>query len=92
MVQRDDGTGWVNLGTPVLQPLYQAPSDAANKGPRSYTDTTYNRNKSYNYRVVAQNVVGYTGAGGAFKTLTVQSVSASLRWVPRSPRPLPRPT
>ena len=25
VVQRDDGTGWVNLGTPVLQPLYQAP-------------------------------------------------------------------
>ena len=78
VVQRNDGTGWVNLGTPVLQPLYQAPGVATNKGQRSFTDTTYNRKKSYNYRVLAQNVVGYTGAGGAFETLTVQSVSASL--------------
>jgi FtsP/CotA-like multicopper oxidase with cupredoxin domain len=77
VVQRDDGTGnWVDLAT-ILQPLHQPdPTDPINKGPRSYTDTTFRWNATtYSYRVVARNIVGY---GGAFMSLTVQSVSAAV--------------
>jgi FtsP/CotA-like multicopper oxidase with cupredoxin domain len=73
VVQRNDGTGWVDLAT-IDQPLHQ-PDPATGKGQRSYTDTTFDANLAYQYRVVALNVVGYTGAGGAFMSLTVQSVS-----------------
>jgi FtsP/CotA-like multicopper oxidase with cupredoxin domain len=72
VIQRDDGTGWVDLAT-IDQPLHQPdPADPLNKGPRSYTDTTFDPNKTYQYRVVALNRIGL---GGAFMSLTVQSVS-----------------
>jgi hypothetical protein len=73
VVQRDDGTGWVDLAT-MDQPLHQ-PDPTVGKGQRSYTDTSFDANLAYQYRVVALNTVGYTGAGGAFMSLTVQSVS-----------------
>jgi FtsP/CotA-like multicopper oxidase with cupredoxin domain len=74
----DGGTSWAPLGTPLLQPLVQ--DVATGHGSRSvdlgvapYAYTAGNL-----YRVVAQNVVGYDGAGGAYMQSTVQSVSAQL--------------
>ncbi len=87
MVQRDDGTGWVDVAT-IAQPLYQAPGDPTQVGlDRAWVDTNYNQNRSYSYRVIAQNQVGYFGAGGAFKTMTVQSTSPALYVGPQIPIP-----
>lgn len=71
LVQRKEGTGqWVDAGT-LLSPL-----DANNdKGARSLIDSTYRRSMSVEYRVIAQNTVGYAGSGGAFKTVTTQGIS-----------------
>ena len=66
-VQRStNGTTWTTVGT-LAQPL------AGNThGTRSLRDTSANPSTGYRYRVVARNTVGY---GGAFPSLTVQSVS-----------------
>ncbi|MFZ1771763.1 MAG: fibronectin type III domain-containing protein, partial [Caldilinea sp.] len=71
VVQRTtDGATWTNLGVSV------SPLDQPNtRGPRTYTDATYQRNATYQYRVVALNTVGY---GAEFPSMTVQSVSAPL--------------
>lgn len=71
-VQRMNVTGgWVDLAT-IASPLDQPNTH----GKRSYTDTTFQLNtSSYSYRVVAKNTVGY---GGAFMSLTVQSISAEV--------------
>ncbi len=70
-VQRNDGSGWVVLGT-VPSPLDQPNTQGTT---RNFTDNNYNRNIVYSYRVVAQNTVGY---GGAFMSLTTETASASL--------------
>ncbi len=71
VVQRSqNGGAWVNLAT-IASPLDQPNTKAL----RTYTDTTYKTNTTYQYRVVAQNTVGY---GGAFPALTVQSISDVL--------------
>ena len=50
--------------------------DANEKGgTRSITDTTSNVSMLYQYRVVAQNTVGY---GGEFPSMTVQSISNAV--------------
>lgn len=69
VVQRNDGFGWVNLGI-VTSPLAQANTEGVT---RTFTDTNFNKKLSYNYRVAAQNTIGY---GGQFPSLTAQSVSA----------------
>lgn len=68
LVQRMEGTGpWVTLAT-LIQPL-----DRTNTtGTMTYVDSTYKQNNTYNYRIVAENSVGY---GGEFMSLTVQSMS-----------------
>ncbi|MFT3891907.1 MAG: fibronectin type III domain-containing protein [Anaerolineales bacterium] len=64
----DAGTTWANLAT------LQSPLDQPNThGTRSFTDNALNINLSNQYRVVAQNKVGY---GAEFPSMTVQSVSA----------------
>ena len=71
VVQRNDGSGWIDVGT-VPSPLDQPNTH----GTRTYTDTTFRwNNTTYSYRVVARNSVGY---GGAFMSLSVQSVSAPV--------------
>ncbi len=74
VIQRsaDGGGSWVDLGT-VNQPLHQT-DPAVDKGMRSFTDTTYLRNATYLYRVVAQNTIGY---GGQFMSLTVKSAASA---------------
>lgn len=70
-IQRNDGSGWIVVGTdpsPLTQPN--------TKGVRSYVDTTFRNNKTtFNYRVVAQNTVGY---GQEFMSLTTQSMSGAV--------------
>ncbi len=71
LVQRTtNGITWTNVGTspsPLMLPNIHEM--------RSFTDATSNATTAYLYRVVALNTVGY---GGAFPSLTVQSVSANL--------------
>jgi hypothetical protein len=76
VVQRRDGTAaWVDLAT-IPSPLDQPNTH----GVRSYTDATFRFNTTvYSYRVVAKNTVGY---GGAFMSLSVQSVSAAVPVIP----------
>ena len=69
VVQRNDGFGWVDLGI-VPSPLNQVNTEGVT---RTFTDTNFNNKKSYNYRVAAQNTIGY---GGQYPSLTAQSVSA----------------
>ena len=73
LVQRDTGSGFVDLAT------IQVPLDQPNTmGPMSYDDTTWNpQGPLPQYQVVAQNAVGYFGAGGTFPTVTAESVSAA---------------
>ncbi len=67
----NNGTTWTDVG------ISPSPLNQANlKGPRILTDPArYDRNVVYQYRVVAQNTVGY---GGQFMSLTVKSMSAPL--------------
>lgn len=66
-VQRStNGTTWTTVGT-LAQPLV-----GNTHGTRSFTDPSSTVNTGYRYRVVARNTVGY---GGAFPSLTVQSIS-----------------
>jgi FtsP/CotA-like multicopper oxidase with cupredoxin domain len=70
VVQRDDGTGWVDIAT------IQSPLDLPNiHQTRSYDDHTFNRTMAYNYRILAKNTVGY---GAEFPALTVQSMSKAV--------------
>ncbi len=69
VVQRNDGFGWVDLGI-FTSPLNVANTEGVN---RTFTDTKFNSKLSYNYRVAAQNTIGY---GGQYPSLTAQSVSA----------------
>ncbi|HVQ96008.1 MAG TPA: multicopper oxidase domain-containing protein [Mycobacteriales bacterium] len=71
VVQRSgDGSTWTAVGTSA-SPLAQPNTH----GTRSLVDGTSTASAPYLYRVVALNTVGY---GGAFPSMTVQSVSASL--------------
>lgn len=71
LVQRTtDGINWTDVGT-VASPLDQPNTH----GVRTLTDTSFNANLAYLYRVVAQNTVGY---GAEFPSLTVRSVSPTL--------------
>jgi hypothetical protein len=63
----DSGGGWRDLAV-VSSPLDQANTH----GTRTFTDTAYPADMIVQYRVVAQNTVGY---GAEFPSLTVQSVS-----------------
>jgi fibronectin type 3 domain-containing protein len=74
VVQRDEGAGFVDVGT-VDSPLDQPNTH----GVRTFDDTTYQKNTSYSYRVVAKNTIGY---GGAYMTMSVQSVSALVAVIP----------
>ena len=60
-------SGWQTITT-IASPLGQPNIHEQ----RSYTDTTFNPSAAYQYRVVALNTVGY---GGAYPSLTAQSVS-----------------
>ena len=84
VVQRNSGPGWEDLAT-IPSPLNQPNTH----GTRSYTDSSYKQNTSYQYRVVAQNTVGY---GGEFMSLTVQSVSDPVTTAQRCPQMAKRPT
>ena len=71
VVQRMNGTGtWTNVGT-IPSPL-NAPNT---KGVRTFDDSTVPQGNTYQYRIVAQNTVGY---GGAFPSMTVQSTSTPI--------------
>ena len=71
VVQRNNGSGWVDAGT--VNTLLSAPNT---HGTVSFTDpVSYNATSVYQYRVVAQNTIGY---GGEFMSLTAQSVSQPL--------------
>jgi hypothetical protein len=71
LVQRTaNGTTWVDVGT-VDSPL----GEPNTHGTRAFVDPSANASTPYQYRVVAQNAVGY---GGQFPGLTVKSVSDVL--------------
>jgi FtsP/CotA-like multicopper oxidase with cupredoxin domain len=65
-----DGTTWTTVGT-LLSPLDQSNTH----GSRSITDNTSSTTASYQYRVVAENKVGYSPE---FPTMTAQSVSTTV--------------
>lgn len=67
----DNGATWVTVAT-VASPL-NVPNTAG--GSRSAVDTQWGRFATNLYRIVAQNTVGY---GGAFMSLTAQSVADPL--------------
>jgi hypothetical protein len=69
----DGGATWSAVGT-LQQDLHQ--SLPSGHGARSFDLGALSTGASY--RVVAQNVVGYLGADGAFMHHTVQSVSAEI--------------
>jgi hypothetical protein len=71
VVQRStDGTTWTDLGA-IPSPLDQANTT----GPLTFDDPTAQFNTAYQYRIVAQNTVGY---GAEFPAMTVQSMTAPL--------------
>ena len=72
LVQRSsNGGAWTDLGS-VLSPLDQPNIHES----RSYDDATFRWNSTaFAYRVVAKNTIGY---GGAYATMSVQSISASV--------------
>ena len=68
VVQRMKGTGpWANIKV-IPTPL----SVTNTTGPMSYNDPNWQSTVAYQYRVIAQNTVGY---GGASPTMTAQSIS-----------------
>ena len=72
VVQRstDGGTTWTDVGSSP------SPLDQPNThGTRTFTDTTYNSGLDSQFRVVAQNTVGY---GLEFPSLTASSTSAPV--------------
>ncbi len=71
VVQRNNGSGWVDAGT--VNSLLSAPNT---HGRVTFTDpASYNAAAVSQYKVIAQNTIGY---GGAFMSLTAQSVSQPL--------------
>jgi FtsP/CotA-like multicopper oxidase with cupredoxin domain len=67
-----DGSIWNDVsGGTILSPLNQPNIHE----PRTLTDSTYTPLTGLQYRVVAKNTIGY---GGAFMSMTAQSVSAPL--------------
>ena len=75
VVERMNGTGiWTPVGT------IQSPLGAANTSGAVLTldDATVLQGTTYQYRVVAQNKVGYGGINPAYMQTTVQSVSSSV--------------
>jgi FtsP/CotA-like multicopper oxidase with cupredoxin domain len=71
VVQRMEGTGpWANIKV-IPTPL----SVTNTTGPMSYNDPNWQSTVAYQYRVIAQNAVGY---GGAFPTMTAQSISNAV--------------
>jgi len=71
VVQRNDGNGWIDAGT-VDSPLI---SPNVHEFRRFRDPVRYNPGIAYQYRVLALNTVGY---GGAFMSLTAQSVSETV--------------
>ena len=69
-VQRDDGSGWVPVGT-VDSPL----TDMNTHGIKTFEDPMAYDGAAHQYQVVAKNTVGY---GGEFMSTTAQSVSSTL--------------
>ncbi len=61
--------GWVDVGT-VSSPLDQPNIHEV----RTFTDNTFAPDTAYQYKIVANNTVGY---GAEFPTLTVHSESAA---------------
>ena len=79
VVQRTTvGSGiWEDVGT-IPSPL----ADVNTTGPRNFLDLTVLPNTAYQYRIVAQNTIGY---GGEFPGMTVQSMSGVLDVAPIVP-------
>lgn len=71
VVQRSNGSGvWSSIGA-IPTPLNLENT----KGPLDFTDNTAQQGNTYQYRLVAQNTVGY---GNAFPSMTVESNSSPL--------------
>ena len=68
IAQRNDGSGWINVG------MDSSPLDSVNTrgGTRTITDTSYKQKAVYQYRVVAQNTIGYAAP---YMSISAQSVS-----------------
>jgi FtsP/CotA-like multicopper oxidase with cupredoxin domain len=79
VLQKMVNGAWTDIAT-ISTPLDQVNTT----GVRTFTDTAVQLNATYQYRVLALNTVGY---GGAFPTMTVQSVSdpATLSTAPTPP-------
>jgi fibronectin type 3 domain-containing protein len=86
LVQRMAGASgaWVDIGT-IASPLDQVNTT----GPLTLMDTTAQLSSTYQYRVVAQNTVGY---GGAFPATTAASISDALTVNTPLPTPPAAPT
>ncbi len=69
-IQRDDGTGFATIGT-IDSPLALPNVHES----RTFTDTTYDPNVTYSYRIVAKNTAGY---GNGLPQTTAQSISAAV--------------
>ena len=77
VVQRStDGIAWTDVGT-VQQPLRRQSLPSGHGGQQA-DDSTVQQDRVYQYRIVAENKVGYLGAGGAFMSQTVKSFSAPV--------------
>ena len=90
VVQKQDGANWVDVAT-ITSPLDQPNIHQ----PRSFElEEPFDPNAFPVYRIVAQNTVGYLGAGGAFPSMTVTSVSSTLvvGYPPTAPSNLRDPT
>jgi hypothetical protein len=74
VLKSTNGTDWVEVGA-LASPLNKPNTH----GSRSMKDSSYNPKKTTIYRVAAVNTVGY---GGAFPSMTVQSISKSLTVTP----------
>ena len=66
-----DGTTWTNVGTPLASPL-SVPNTSGASLVLTNSGVSGNPGPVYGYRVAAVNTVGY---GGAFPSISVQSVS-----------------
>jgi len=83
VVQRNAGGGWVDIGTvysPLDHPNTNSTTGLLGSNPSSIQtglklsleDPLYDRNAVYQYRVVAQNTIGY---GNEFMSVTAEAVS-----------------
>ena len=69
-----DGTTWTNVGTPLASPL-NVPNTMGASLALSNSGVSGNPGPVYGYRVAAVNTVGY---GGAFPSMSAQSVSNTV--------------